>query len=198
MSDYELLGKVVDTAFLLYKRKLPGADDYVESFRPNQIKCKSWLVEEIANTNTNFDKVLIVGAWNGILLYELLNKHCDVGWFDFLDIDQATHMHRNVFFEMHKMEKNYNSIKCDANDFSDFDQYDLIINTSCEHMKPLPSVNGPLYALQSNNYRTIKEHINCVDSPKQLQKQYNISQTLFTGELNMGHYKRFMVIGSHW
>lgn len=196
--DKKLLGKICDTAFYLTKTKSIGHENFIESFKQNQIKCKLWLVDEIANTNTKFDKILVIGSWNGVLLYELMKESCDIGWFDFLDIDEQTHFHRNTYFEMHQMEKNYNSIKCNAEDFSDFDSYDLIINTSCEHMNIIPVVNGPLYALQSNNYKSVKEHINCVNSSMQLKEQYNITQTVFKGDLDMGHYKRFMVIGSYW
>ena len=198
MIDFETLGKFADTSYYLHRQNLPGIENYLESFRTNQIKCKYWLVKEIANTKTRFDKVLVLGSWNGLLLYELMNKHCDVGWFDFLDKDEKVHMHRNVYFEMHNMQKNYNSLKYDVDNFSDFGTYDLIINTSCEHMNPVPTINGPLYALQSNNYRSVKDHINCVNSTKELKKQYNITQTVYEDELDMGHYKRFMVIGSHW
>ena len=62
----------------------------------------------------------------------------------------------------------------------------------------MPVVHGPLYALQSNNYTTIKEHINCVNSTKELKDQYNINQIVYEDECDMGHYKRFMVLGSHW
>ena len=198
MNDHNLLGKVIDAAFWMMTDKTPNLNGFTESFKTTQIKCKSWLVEEISNTNTHFNNVLVVGSWNGVLLYELMKKNCDVDWFDFLDKDESTHLHRNIYFEIHNMEKNYTSLKYDANNFSDYDKYDLIINTSCEHMLPLPTINGPLYALQSNNYTTIKEHTNCVSSTKELKKQYNITQTVYEDKLNMGHYERFMVIGSHW
>ncbi len=197
-TNLDLLGKVVDTAFFMHKKNIPGAESFVESFRPNQIKCKSWLVEHIANTNTSFDKVLVVGSWNALLLYELMEENCDVGWYDFLDNDKSVHTHRDIYFKLNDKNKNYNSILCDANDFSAFEDYDLIINTSCEHMKPLPTVHGPLYALQSNNYTSIKEHINCVNSTKELKEQYNINQIVYEDERDMGYYKRFMIIGSHW
>lgn len=198
MNNPEILGKVIDTAFLISKQKIGGVENFIESFKTNQIKCKKWLVEEIANSSTTFNNVLVIGSWNGVLLYELMKKYCDVGSYDFLDLDKQTHMHRDVYFSLHKMEKNYNSIICDANEFSDFANYDLIINTSCEHMMPLPSVYGPLYAVQSNNYTSVPEHINCVKNAKELKKQYNLTHTLYESELDMGHYKRFMVIGSHW
>jgi hypothetical protein len=65
-------------------------------------------------------------------------------------------------------------------------------------MMPLPSVYGPLYALQSNNYTNIPEHVNCVENVKELKKQHKLTHTLYESELDIGHYKRFMVIGSHW
>jgi len=198
MNDPEILGKVIDTAFFISKESIGGVENFIESFKTTQIKCKKWLVEEIANSSTTFDNVLVIGSWNGILLYELMNQYCDVGSYDFLDLDKKTHIHREVYFSLHKMEKNYNSIVADANEFSDFSNYDLIINTSCEHMMPLPSVYGPLYALQSNNYTNIPEHVNCVENVKELKKQYKLTHTLYESELDMGHYKRFMVIGSHW
>jgi len=198
MNNKMLIGKFSDALFALHKNNISNLDNFVESFRTNQIKSKNWLVEELANTKTSFDKVLVVGSWNGILLYELMKQECDVGWFDFLDIDKMTHIHRDVYFSINNMEKNYNSLHIDATEYSDFSSYDLIINTSCEHMKPLPPVHGPLYALQSNNYRSIKEHINCVDTANQLKEQYQLSQTAYKGHLKFDNYTRFMVIGSHW
>jgi len=198
MNDKILVGKYSDTLFTLHRNNVPHITNFVESFRTNQIKCKNWLVQELANTRTSFDKVLVVGSWNGILLYELMKQECDVGWFDFLDIDEMTHIHRDIYFSVNNMKKNYNSLKVDATEYSDFSSYDLIINTSCEHMKPLPPVNGPLYALQSNNYRSIKEHINCVDSAHQLKEQYQLSQIICKTRLKFDNYTRFMVIGSHW
>ena len=108
MNDPEILGKVIDTAFFISKESIGGVENFIESFKTTQIKCKKWLVEEIANSSTTFDNVLVIGSWNGILLYELMNQYCDVGSYDFLDLDKKTHIHREVYFSLHKMEKNYN------------------------------------------------------------------------------------------
>ena len=83
----------------------------------------------------------------------------------------------------------------DATEFSDMESYDLIINCSCEHMRDIPAVYGPLYVLQSNNYTNVPEHINCVNSPRELSQKNNLSDILYGSHLNMGHYKRFMSIG---
>jgi len=194
--DEKVLGRFANTGFSMYRNEETNVVSFLESFRPNQINCKSWLVNEIANVNMNWNKVLVLGSWNGILLYELLKEYCDVGWIDFLDSDPDCHRHRDIYFEVNSMDKDYGSITMDATEFSDHESYDLIINCSCEHMKDIPAVYGPTYALQSNDYRAIKDqHINCVDSEKQLAKQNNITKTLFSGSKKMSNYKRFMVIG---
>lgn len=194
--DEKVLGRFANSSFSMYKNEESNVVSFLESFRPNQINCKSWLVNEIANVNMNWDKVLVLGSWNGILLYELLKEYCDIGWIDFLDSDPDCHRHRDIYFEVNNMDKDYGSITMDATEFSDHESYDLIINCSCEHMKDIPAVYGPTYALQSNDYRAIKDqHINCVDSEKQLANKNNITKTLFSGSKKMPNYKRFMVIG---
>jgi enterochelin esterase-like enzyme len=81
--------------------------------------------------------------------------------------------------------------------------YDLIINTSCEHMFPMTrfySLNKfkkyPLYVLQSTDDEQWDDHINCVSSPDELIEQAKITEVLYSGkrELDNG-MKRFMVIG---
>lgn len=198
MNNQKLLGKFADALFYMNIKNIPNLSQFNESFRTNQIRCKSWLVDEIATTKAHYEKVLVVGSWNSVLLYELFKEECDISWFHFLDSDPIVHRHRDIYFDFHKMPKNYDSITTDAGLYSDFESYDLIINTSCEHMKPLPSVYGPLYALQSNNYTSIKEHINCVNSTKELKNQYNINQTVYEGTKKFNNYDRYMVIGSHW
>ena len=88
----KVLGRVAETGFALaFEGKNGNAKGLLESFRPKQIECKSWLVEEIANVNMNWKKVLVLGSWNSLLLYELMSTHCDVEHFDFLDSDPDCH-----------------------------------------------------------------------------------------------------------
>jgi len=192
---YDVLGRFANAAFYMANNEI-NPMNFVESIRPNQIKCKTWLVDEIANINMNWKKVLVLGSWNGVLLYELLQEYCNVDWIDFLDIDPTCHRDRYIYFEVNNIPKNYGTIQMNATDFSDHESYDLIINTSCEHMKDIPAVYGPTYALQSNNYTQIEDqHINCVRSTKELAQKNNITNKLFEGTLKMPTYDRFMVIG---
>lgn len=198
MMEANVLGRVSETAFCLFANKKPNVDQFMESFRPGQIKSKSWLVNEICNFNLSWDNVLVLGSWNSILLWELFSEQADVGWFDFVDNDPVCHAHRDIYFEINNIKKNYSNIIMDATEYSDYDNYDLVINTSCEHMKDIPAINGPLYALQSNNQHKLKEHINCVNSSMQLAKQNNITDIRYEGKLDLGNKKRFMVIGQYW
>jgi len=192
--DEKVLGRVANTAFHMQYNKINGIS-FVESLRPNQIICKKWLVEEICNIKMKWNKVLVLGSWNSVLLYELFSTYGEVTWFDFVDIDETVHKHRDLYFEINNIQKNYNSIVMDATEFSDHKSYDLIINTSCEHMHDIPAVYGPTYALQSNNYTTIPEHINCVESDLQLAKKNNITRILYSSSCKLSNYDRFMTIG---
>ena len=82
-------------------------------------------------------------------------------------------------------------------------QYQLIINTSCEHMFPMTrfySLNKfkipPVYVLQSTDDSEWDDHINCVSSAEELIEQSKITEVLYSGEQKLDNgMKRFMVIG---
>jgi hypothetical protein len=77
---------------------------------------------------------------------------------------------------------------------------DVVINTSCEHitqeqyntwLSRIPQ--GSLLVLQSNNY-DIPEHVRISKDLEEFKNQCNID-VLWSGELNLPLYKRFMLIG---
>jgi hypothetical protein len=77
---------------------------------------------------------------------------------------------------------------------------DLIINTSCEHLdrfgewyEGLPE--GVLLVLQSNDYFSEPEHINCVPDLESFKAQVPLGERLFEGALEFDKYTRFMLIG---
>jgi len=81
--------------------------------------------------------------------------------------------------------------------------FDLVINTSCEHMFPMKKfreLNGgnsnPIYVLQSSNDRQYDDHINCVDSADELADQAEIVDVMYSGEMKLSNgMTRYMVIG---
>ena len=75
---------------------------------------------------------------------------------------------------------------------------DLIINTSCEHMdnqwfENIPK--GKTICLQTNDYFSNEQHINCCRDLNDAIAKYPMSKTIYTGELETAEYNRFMIIG---
>ena len=54
---------------------------------------------------------------------------------------------------------------------------------------------GALVILQSNNYFTIKEHINCHNSVEEFEKTLHLEEILYRGSLKLENCDRYMVIG---
>lgn len=172
--------------------------DVMESFRPNQIQSKDWLVYEITKFKKDFKKVAVLGSWNSILLYELMTKQATVEAWDFYDINPLAHNDRDAYFKANDMKVNYNSFEADVTDLFNSDhakQYDLIINPSCEHMNDIPAQEGPMYALTSNNYTDVPDHINTIQHEEDLAIKNGINNILYKGSLKLPNYTRYCVVG---
>jgi hypothetical protein len=140
-----------------------------------------------------------MGSWNSILLYELMSDAASVGSWDFYDIDSLCHSDRDSYFKSNEMNINYNSYCMDAtvamSDDSIASQYDLIINPSCEHMSDIEAIPGPMYALTSNNYSNLKEHINTIGHYEHLAVKNKIDDILYEGAIGFSNYERYCTIG---
>jgi len=115
---------------------------------------------------------------------------------------------KNISYIFNKRYKDTEVYKCDVKDvmWNKLDEeqtYDVIINTSCEHMYPMSRFytlnnfnNFPLYVLQSTDDKQWDDHINCVSSPKELAEQAQISDIRYSGTMKLDNgMNRFMVIG---
>lgn len=75
---------------------------------------------------------------------------------------------------------------------------DIIINTSCEHMDETWFNNipkGKKICLQTNDYFSNEQHINCCKDLDDAIAKYPMSKTIYTGEIETAEYNRFMIIG---
>ena len=54
---------------------------------------------------------------------------------------------------------------------------------------------GSIVALQTNNYFSNEQHINCVGGIEEAIAKYPMSEVYYSGELDTQLYTRFMVIG---
>lgn len=81
----------------------------------------------------------------------------------------------------------------------------LVINTSGEHMPDLPELiknktyqNQCLFVVQSNNMFHVPDHINCVNSEKELLEKCKFKNVHYSGTMKMPNdYERYMVIGDY-
>ena len=52
-----------------------------------------------------------------------------------------------------------------------------------------------MVCLQTNDYFSNEQHINCVESVDDALEKYQFSRVYYSGELDTQLYKRFMIIG---
>lgn len=185
-----------------YKRKY-DVYQVIQSMSPNQIKCKSWLVEELAKLPVEFPKIQLYGGWYGFPLIDFLLEEFEIELIQNIDLDKEA----IIIYDMHRAERNLqHKLKSSIIDASMPHKYDksidLVINTSSEHMPNLPILikdkqykKECVFALQSNNMFHHSDHINCVNNVEELIEKSGLSKILYSGTLNLDKYERYMVIG---
>jgi hypothetical protein len=152
--------------------------DIIDSFSQTQFDSKIKLFEAMDSLDIPYKdcNVAIFGSWYGsILIADLANK---VKAITAIDIDDETvKIAKNRFFP------NFSNIDFITNDvattnLSRYQDCDLFINTSCEHMPPASEwvfwagvKEGSWFAFQSNNMEGIDGHVNCVQSIQEFKKQ---------------------------
>jgi len=167
--------------------------DIVQSFDEKQLKCKQWLYDELKGLNIRpRKKIYVAGSWFGNILVPYLRDLYKDTEIRLHDIDEEViKISKGVYF------RNDELVKPEVVDATKYEKYkDMVINTSCEHIPSLSIREGSIVVLQSNDYREISEHINCVDSPEQLADQYGVKKIYYSGELEFEKYTRFMIIGT--
>lgn len=170
----------------------------------NQMRGKKWLVDQLAATLGQAPgRVLILGGWYGVLAALLLND-------ERLNLEHVSSLDMNPECRAVAMSINRTAVKAGrfealTGDMLDFD-YErvepgtVIVNTSCEHLPDFDAwyarvPAGSLLVLQSNDYYSLDEHVNCVPDLQAFQQQAKLSDTLFAGEIELKKCTRFMLIG---
>ena len=175
----------------------------------SQLQSKLWLVSEIVNLGINIDRVLLIAGWYANFINPLLVDELGVKYILNLEIDPDVIKFSYKFnkrYKMHNISEQKCFYECKLHDVMykpvSTANFDLVINTSCEHMYPMSrfrKLNGNknyLYVLQSTDDEQWDDHINCVSGPNELAEQAELVDIMYSGtkELNNG-MKRFMVIG---
>ena len=177
----------------------------LDSSTSSQLQCKLWMITELKPfVKSNMSYALLAG-WYANYSVELLISELGAGFVHNYEFDEDA---KNISYIFNKRYKDTEVYKCDVKDvmwdkLDEEQTYDVIINTSCEHMYPmsrfyeLNNFNSfPLYVLQSTDDEQWDDHINCVSSPKKLAEQAQISDIRYSGTIKLDNgMNRFMVIG---
>lgn len=196
-----------------------------EHLSRGQIKSKLWLVQELKKVSEGrmsnpgyFHNIVQYGGWYATVAHFLFREF-NIGNYYNLDMDPIAVNVADDFNYEHMLKKwkfksacvDVDSIYWNSDNtfhFTALNQRndpilihahpDLIINTSCEHMtdawfNEIP--DGMLVCLQTNDYFSNEQHINCVKDLEEAKKKYNFSELYYEGEIDTHLYKRFMLIG---
>jgi hypothetical protein len=195
--------------------------DLRDAFSRGQVQSKIWLATELNKLNLNSKNILILAGWFGQLVNYIQSDYEKIR---IVDQDRDACVQSDYVFNLNRLTSyKVKSAACKIEDIvvqktgfmlpiEDFKKAkrfeekflpDLIINTSAEHMtddwfnqirfKELDS--DPVVIIQSNNLFDIPEHINCVHSTDHMEKKFPMREILYSGEIQLQGYKRFMLIG---
>jgi hypothetical protein len=170
----------------------------MDAFWSGQLKSKEWL---ITNLRKNVKKVVSIdihGGWVGVLASMLFQSDIYVTKIRSIDIDPACESIANMMNKKEEMAGMFRAVTSDMCAIRS--DADVVINTSCEHitqdqydlwLSGMP--HNSLLVLQSNDY-DIPEHVRTAKDLEEFKTQCGIT-VLWSGELELPLYKRFMVIG---
>jgi hypothetical protein len=144
----------------------------------------------------------LIGGWFAQYITPILIDNLNVDVVHNYDIDKDAQLISYKFNRRYKEQNKYQSFTRNVFIKPLIEHYDMIINTSCEHMyhmkkfKELNPALNPIYILQSTNDTKYDDHINCVNSTEELTKQADLKEIYFSGSKVLDNgMTRFMVIG---
>ncbi len=177
-----------------------------------QTACKKWVVEMLARhalprLGATLGQVHILAGWYGVLAAMLLNdERLKVARVTVVDIDPSCEAVALSLNASHVPSGRFAFRTGDilALDYgappAGLGRPDMVINTSCEHIADFDAwyarlPEGLALVLQSNDYRVIPEHANCVDSLADFARQTPMRELFYEGALELPNYTRFMRMG---
>lgn len=178
--------------------------DIINSINDNQMANKEWLVDMLLPyIDPKGADICILGGWYGLTALMLRQHLPEEIEIDNVDCDIWC---SRIARRLNDGAKNIRYATDNAEDWF-FDKprkYQLIINTSCEHMEQddLNLMIGlkkkeAIICLQGNNYHEIQSHINTHNSLEEFVESFKLNEILFQDTLPSpcGKYDRYMVIG---
>jgi hypothetical protein len=169
----------------------------------NQMASKRWLADALFDAGgARLGRVLILGGWVGALGAVLLHdRRFDIDRIESIDIDPRCEPIATALNATHVRDGRFAACTADMLDVDYARRADLVINTSCEHLREFDRwyarvPDGQRLVMQSNDYLACAEHVNCVPDLAAFRAQAPLSDVQFAGQRRMRRYVRFMLIGT--
>ena len=197
-----------------WKNALSSSEPYLlkrmlDSMNRSQLESKLWIIQELINLEIEPKRVAILAGWYSQYIIPLLIEHGVEFIYNF-EIDRDA---KDISYKFNKRYKDQEKYECHITDImfkeiwrkeENYGAFDVLINTSCEHMFPMrrfrelnKNLSGnPIYVLQSTNEDKYEDHINCVSGPEELAEQAELIDVVYSGTKVLDNgMNRFMVIG---
>lgn len=194
----------MDIDLQLFKNIMAEArhnDDLLDSFSPNQFKSKETLIRmvDVLNIVDSHSEIVILGGWYGSILIPAFKYVKRITLID-KDKDVIGIAKNRLFNHYHNVDFITSDV-WNENRLGRIQNANLIINTSCEHMRPMKELylqTNAYFAYQSNNMRDIEGHINCVSNLIDFKEQLpNNTEVINTNILEDSRGLRFTIIGKY-
>ena len=197
-----------------WKNALSSSEPYLlkrvlDSMNQSQLESKLWIIQELIKLEIKPKIVAILAGCYSQYIIPLLIEHGVEFIYNF-EIDRDA---KDISYKFNKRYKDQEKYECHITDimFKEIEgkeknhgAFDVLINTSCEHMFPMrrfrelnKKLSGnPIYVLQSTNEDKYEDHINCVSGPEELAEQAELTNVVYSGTKVLDNgMNRFMVIG---
>lgn len=178
-----------------------------------QVTCKKWLIDKLIDTcGTEYGTIYILGGWYAVLAAMLLHDpRLEINKVISIDMDPECKPISEALNRTHVNSGKFESVTADilSLDYTRLlhgpdvgkDQPGLVINTSCEHLSRFDTWFAKippqtLLALQSNDYFSCDEHVNCVEDLDAFKQQAPLAHLRYEGQMEVKKYTRFMLIGA--
>lgn len=219
-SLWKLLDELEPTHFVAaFKNFYVNETEFaVDCFSRGQLESKLWLVNTLKELDVELGTVFLCAGWYATLATMIFESGVKVDKIRSFDLDSSTVDIAKVFNkpwvmdnwtfqaatdDIHNIDFDYHTFtvhRADGSSAELTEKPNTVINTSCEHIENFDEwyskiPDGKLVILQSNNYFEVKEHTNCSKTLTAFKKQTPLTTELYSDELLLPKYKRFMRIG---
>ena len=174
-----------------------------DALSDGQLLSKNWLLdvlEDLIKSNkikiedNKPLRVAILGGWIGTLSLLMHARELPFAVTS-IDLDDRS----NKIAEKLNYDYNFKARTMDMYDI-DYSDFDLIINTSSEHIPDIPRWRdqipaGKLVLVQNNDFDDGDGHVSCVKNSNSLRKILKFSDVLYEGSRTFPQYSRFMLVG---